>query len=154
MRKFRIDASKKIQGSYGRPNPPEICYRDKDADDRIVMWDIGMSQEDIDEQLAQHPSWYRSTADIDSCSDIKASSIMGAADEDEFEDPRITEADDLQNRVEDDFDYVITGIERLGREGLLDEAISLLNTLANTLDSAIGIIGNDFESGSEPEEEV
>lgn len=77
-----------------------------------------------------------------------------AADEEEFEDPRINEADDLQARVEDDFDYVITGIERLGREGLLDEAISLLNTLADTLDSAIGIIGNDFEAGEElpPEE--
>lgn len=79
-----------------------------------------------------------------------------AADDEEFEDPRIDELDDLQGRVEDDFDYVMTGIERLGREGMLDEAIELLNTLADTLDSAIGIIGNDFESGSDinPEEEI
>lgn len=78
-----------------------------------------------------------------------------AAEDEEFEDPRIAEADDLQERVEDDFDYVMTGIERLSREGMLDEAIELLNTLADTLDSAIGIIGGDFESGSElpPEEE-
>lgn len=145
-RKFTVDASKKVQGSYGRPNAPEICYRDKNADDRIVMWDVGMPQEDIDEQLAKHPSWYRSTADIESCSKVKASSVM-AAELDKPEDPRIEEASDLQERVEDDFDYVITGIERLGREGMLDEAISLLNTLAGTLDSAIGIIGNDFESG-------
>ena len=89
---------------------------------------------------------------ITSSSMIEASAIMGAEDE-EFEDPRIDEADELQARVEDDFDYVITGIERLGREGMLDEAISLLNTLADTLDSAIGIIGNDFESGISPEEE-
>ena len=77
-----------------------------------------------------------------------------AATDDEFEDPRIDEADELQDRVEDDFEYVMSGIERLGREGLLDEAIELLNTLADTLDSAINIIGNDFESGSTPEDEI
>lgn len=79
-----------------------------------------------------------------------------AAEDEEFEDPRIDEADELQTRVEDDFDYVMTGIERLGREGLLDEALELLHTLADTLDSAINIIGNDFESGEEipPEEEL
>lgn len=85
---------------------------------------------------------------------IGAARKITAAEEEEFVDPRIDEADDLQARVEDDFDYVITGIERLGREGLLDEAISLLNTLADTLDSAIGIIGNDFESGSEAPSEA
>ena len=87
-------------------------------------------------------------------SGIEASTNIMAADDDEFEDPRINEVDELHDRVSDDFDYVMTGIERLGREGLLDEAISLLNTLADTLDSAIGIIGNDFESGSAPDEEV
>ena len=65
--------------------------------------------------------------------------------EKEVEDPRLQQAADLQDRVEDDFDYVITGIERLGREGMLDDAINLLNTLAETLDSAVSIIGNDFE---------
>lgn len=89
-------------------------------------------------------------------SGIEASTdIMGAAD-DEFEDPRVTEAEDLQDKVSEDFDYVMAGIERLQREGLLDEAISLLNTLSDTFDSAIGIIGNDFESGSDidSEEEI
>lgn len=79
---------------------------------------------------------------------IQASAIRAAIG-DEVEDPRVDEASDLQDRVEDDFDYVMTGIERLGREGMYDEAISLLNTLASTLDSAIGIIGNDFESDNE-----
>jgi Zn ribbon nucleic-acid-binding protein len=87
-------------------------------------------------------------------SGIEASTNIMAAEDDEFEDPRINEVDELHDRVSDDFDYVMTGIERLGREGMLDEAISLLNTLADTLDSAIGIIGNDFESGSTPDEEV
>lgn len=77
-----------------------------------------------------------------------------AADDTELEDPRLDQVDELHDRVEDDFDYVMTGIERLGREGLLDEAISLLNTLADTLDSAIGIIGNDFESNDTGEGEI
>jgi len=68
-----------------------------------------------------------------------------AAKEDEVVDPRLEQADILNDRVEDDFEYVMTGIERLGREGMLDEALQLLNTLAETLDSAISIIGTDFE---------
>lgn len=67
------------------------------------------------------------------------------AAKDEPVDPRLEQADLLHDRVEDDFDYVMTGIERLGREGMIDEAIELLNTLADTLDSAIGVIGGDFE---------
>lgn len=67
---------------------------------------------------------------------------------DEIEDPRVEQAEELQTRVEDDFDYVITGIERLGREGMLDEAIELLNTLAETLNSAVNIIGDDFDKGT------
>ena len=68
-----------------------------------------------------------------------------AAKGEEQVDPRIEQVEDLEDRVTDDFDYVISGIDRLGREGMLDEAISLLNTLADTLDSAIGIIGTDFK---------
>ena len=90
---------------------------------------------------------------VDASKKVKSSRPIKAAELDKPEDPRIDEADELQARVEDDFDYVITGIERLGREGMLDEAISLLNTLADTLDSAIGIIGNDFESGDNLGEE-
>ena len=70
-----------------------------------------------------------------------------AAKEDEQLDPRMEQLDDLHARVEDDFDYVMTGIERLGRENMIDEALSLLNSLADTLDSAIGMIGGDFKDG-------
>lgn len=90
---------------------------------------------------------------VDASKKIKASSVMAVEDE-QLEDPRIEQADELNDRVSDDFNYVMTGIERLGREGMLDEAIELLNTLASTLDSAIGIIGGDFEEGSEIDEEV
>lgn len=70
-----------------------------------------------------------------------------AAKEDEKLDPRMEQLDELHDRVEDDFDYVMTGIERLGRENMVDEALSLLNSLADTLDSAIGMIGGDFKDG-------
>jgi len=56
----------------------EICYRDSDNDDRVVALDAGMSDEDVEEMLAAHPSYYRSTLDrfddIDACDNVMASS--------------------------------------------------------------------------------
>lgn len=72
-----------------------------------------------------------------------------AAKGEEMEDPRLEQLDELHDRVEDDFGYVMTGIERLGRENMLDEALSLLNTLSDTLNSAISIIGDDFDKGTD-----
>ena len=77
----------------------------------------------------------------------RSSDKVLAAKEDEKLDPRMEQLDELHGRVEDDFDYVMTGIERLGRENMIDEALSLLNSLADTLDSAIGMIGGDFKDG-------
>ena len=34
----------------------EICYRDRDNDDRVVALDVGMSPEEVREMLAAHPS--------------------------------------------------------------------------------------------------
>ena len=76
------------------------------------------------------------------------SNWINAAKGEENVDPRIEQLEMLQDRVADDFDYVMDGIDRLGRENMLDEAIKLLNTLADTLNSAIGIIGGDFESST------
>ena len=89
---------------------------------------------------------------VDAHKSIKATRKVTAADE--VEDPRIEQLDDLHARVEDDFDYVLAGIERLGRENMLDEALSLLNTLSDTLNSAIAIIGEDFDKGSANKEEI
>lgn len=56
----------------------EICYRDRDNDDRVVALDAGMSTEDVEKMLAEHPSYYRSTLDrfddIESCD-----KVMGAS---------------------------------------------------------------------------
>lgn len=83
---------------------------------------------------------------------VDASKKVQAAEE--VENPKMEQLDELHDRVEDDFGYVIAGIERLGREGMLDEALSLLNTLADTLNSAISIIGDDFDNGSDITEEI
>lgn len=69
--------------------------------------------------------------------------------------PAQERADELQANVEDDFDYVIAGIERLVREGQVDAAIDILEKISGTLDSAIGVIGEDFGAGeTEISEEI
>lgn len=78
---------------------------------------------------------------------VDASKKVQAARDDEVIDPRMDQAEELQDKVADDFDYVMSGIERLVREGLTDDAINLLNTLSDTLNSAVSIIGNDFDKG-------
>ena len=78
---------------------------------------------------------------------VDASKKVQAAKDDEMTDPRMDQAEELQDKVTDDFDYVMSGIERLVREGLTDDAINLLNTLSDTLNSAVSIIGNDFDKG-------
>lgn len=49
--------------AYDKITASEICYRDRDNDDRVVALDVGMSDEEIEEMLAAHPSYYRSTLD-------------------------------------------------------------------------------------------
>ena len=73
--------------------------------------------------------------------------VIGAGDT--KENPRLDAIDELQAKVEEDFDYVISGIERLVRENMLDDASGLLTTLSETLNSAVSIIGNDFDKGGE-----
>lgn len=55
----------------------DICYRDRDNDDRVVALDAGMSEDDVEEMLAAHPSYYRSTLDrfddVEACDDVMAS---------------------------------------------------------------------------------
>lgn len=52
----------------------DICYRDRDNDDSVVALDAGMSDEDVEKMLAEHPSYYRSTLDrFEACDNITAS---------------------------------------------------------------------------------
>lgn len=68
--------------------------------------------------------------------------------------PAQERADELQTRIEDDFDYVLAGVERLGREGQIDSAIDIMEKIADTLDAAIGVIGEDFVVEEDFDEEV
>lgn len=68
--------------------------------------------------------------------------------------PAQERADELQDRIEDDFDYVLAGVERLGREGQLDAAIDIMEKIASTLDAAIGVIGEDFVVDEDFDEEI
>lgn len=86
------------------------------------------------------------TFTVDASKKIKAATEPVKAAEDKV-DPRVDQVADLQDKVEEDFSYLIAGIERLVRENQFDDALELLNTLSDTLDSAIGIVGDDFESG-------
>ena len=79
----------------------------------------------------------------------RSSNWIRAAKGEDSVDPRLEQLELLQDNADDDFNYIMAGIERLGREGMLDEAISILNTLSDTFNSAIGIIGGDFESGTD-----
>ena len=91
---------------------------------------------------------------VDASKKIQGSRTPVQAANDDAEDPRIEQLDILKDKVEDDFGYVMLGIERLGREGMLDDALSLLNSLADTLDSAISIIGDDFDNGTDDAKEI
>ena len=42
-----------------------ICYRDKNHDDRVVAFDAGYSDDEIEELLKKHSNWYRSVITIE-----------------------------------------------------------------------------------------
>lgn len=82
---------------------------------------------------------------------INAGTKVQAAEEDK---PMTMEdrTDERLDAVSDDFDYVISGIERLERQGKFDEAMDILNKISDTLNGAIGVIGNTFEDESVEDE--
>lgn len=69
----RVQASRYPKSSI-QASSSDICYRDRDNDDSVVALDAGMSDEDVEKMLAEHPSYYRSTLDrFEACNDIMAS---------------------------------------------------------------------------------
>lgn len=81
---------------------------------------------------------------------VKPKNIMAAeTDIEDAVDSRLDQAGELQDRLEDDFDYIISGLERLGRDGDIGRAISIMQKLADTFDDAIATIGSNFESDGE-----
>lgn len=81
---------------------------------------------------------------------VKPKHIMAAeTDIEDAVDSRLDQAGELQDRLEDDFDYIISGLERLSRDGDIGRAISIMQKLADTFDDAIATIGSNFESDGE-----
>lgn len=80
---------------------------------------------------------------------ILGNDYIEAADKEE--NPQQDLADELQDNLEDDFGYIMAGIEKLSRENKLAEAIAIMENLSNALNEAISDISNNFDDI--PEEE-
>lgn len=152
MREFRINASTSIDDDnyyrnilLGALNSPDasslVGWRDLQY---LVKLALNRLDDNAIFRIMEEwgfDSYFPESSNIYSATDIVA------ADEDE---PETLEdrADELRDRIEDDFDYVLAGVERLGREGDLDSAMDIMGKIANTLDSAIGVIGDTFNTES------
>ena len=80
---------------------------------------------------------------------ILGNKYIEAADKDE--NPQLDLADELQANLDDDFDYILAGIEKLKRENKLSEAIAIMESLSDALNIAISDISDNIDST--PEEE-
>lgn len=70
---------------------------------------------------------------------------INAADADEKKMTMEEIVDEKMDNLEDDFDYAISGLERLCREGDCQRALEIIDQIASTLDIAITDIGESFE---------
>ena len=80
---------------------------------------------------------------------ILGNSYIEAADKEE--NPQQDLADELQDNLEDDFGYIMAGIEKLSRENKLSEAITIMENLSDALDAAISDISDNMTITSEEE---
>ncbi len=80
---------------------------------------------------------------------ILGNKYIEAADKDT--NPQLDLADELQANLDDDFEYILAGIEKLKRENKLSEAITIMESLSDALNVAISDIGDNIDST--PEEE-
>lgn len=72
------------------------------------------------------------------CRPIKSSTIVGA------EDTMDERLDNALSDLKDDFDYIISGLEKLGRNGAnsSNSALAISETLSNNLQSVIDSIAD------------
>jgi len=80
---------------------------------------------------------------------ILGNEYIEAADKDT--NPQLDLADELQDNLDDDFGYILAGIDKLKRENKLSEAIAIMESLSDALNNAISDIGDNIDST--PEEE-
>lgn len=70
---------------------------------------------------------------------------INAAEEDQKKMTLEEIVDEKMDNLEDDFDYAISGLDRLCREGDCQRALEIMEQIAATLDTAIADIGESFE---------
>ena len=80
---------------------------------------------------------------------ILGNNYIEAADKDT--NPQLDLADELQDNLDDDFGYILAGIEKLKRDNKLSEAIAIMESLSDALNVAISDISDNVDNT--PEEE-
>ena len=70
---------------------------------------------------------------------------ISAAEEDQKKMTLEEIVDEKMDNLEDDFDYALSGLDRLCREGDCQRALEIMEQIAATLDTAIADIGESFE---------
>lgn len=75
--------------------------------------------------------------DVSACDKITAAEDEGKKS---IEDIATDKLDDL----EDNFDYAVAGLEKLCRDGMYEDAINIINTLAVALADTIAQISDNF----------
>ena len=79
---------------------------------------------------------------------IRSSSAIRAA-----EDTTDDRLDTALSNLKDDFDYIVSGLEKLGRAGAnsTNDALAIAETLSNNLQGIIDNIANVVSNGNNPE---
>lgn len=83
-------------------------------------------------------------------SDVKSSKIVAADEEKSLTLEEVVS--EKSDALEDNFDYVLSGIDKLCREDMCQQAIDILDTLSVAIDEAISQISDNFVDDVTPEE--
>ena len=84
---------------------------------------------------------------VESCDKVKPSKKVELCDKISAADEGIDKQDIIDDKcdaLDDDFDYILSGIDRLCREGNYGQANSIIENLAAALDQAISQISDIF----------
>ena len=99
-------------------------------------------------QFTFDQSVIESCDNIKFCNNIQSCGKVNAADDIE---PMDTQEliDDKCDMLDDDFDYVLAGIDKLCREGKYRKALDIIETVSDILNATIADIGDSFAAEAE-----
>lgn len=84
-------------------------------------------------------------------SDVTSSKIV-AADEEKKSMTLEEIVADKSEALEDDFDYMLSGIDKLCREDMCQQAVDVLDRVSAAIEAAISEISDNFADSIPPEE--